>query len=155
MLIKWKNSSLKPIEINGLSVAHEILPDDVAKDKWKKLFDNWLLVQEIKKESDPFINVSALSMSHKDHFDIKNLIDDIWTEAQDNLDAIILEDNEVLSERLSYYADQNEPLQSNIPCFKLNHEDFSKLFALQKQTHGKMECLFVTSDTRREDCEGK
>ena len=155
MLIKWKNSSLEAIKINGLSAANEIQPDVVAKDKWKKLFDNWLILQEIKRESDPFINVSALSMSYKDRFDIKNLIDDIWTEAQNNLDAIILEDNEVLSERLSYYADQNESLHSSIPCFKLNHEDFSKLFALQKQTHGKMECLFVTSDTHKKDCEGK
>ena len=154
LLIKWKNSSLETIQLNGLSVAYEMLTD-VAEDKWKKIFDNWLLVQEIKRESDPFINVSALSMHHNDRFDIKNLIDDIWTEAQNNLDAVILEDNVVLSERLSYYANLNEPLQSSIPCFKLNHEDFSKLFALQKQTHGKIECLFVRSDSHREDCKGK
>ena len=153
MLIKWKNSSLETIRINGLSVAYETL-SDVAKDKWKKLYDtsNWLLVQEIKRESDPFCNVSALSMHQEDCFDIKNLIDDIWTEAQNSLDAVILEDNVVLSERLRYYVDQNESLQSSIPCFKLNYKDFANIFALQNQTHGKMECSFVRSDTHREDC---
>ena len=145
LLIRWKNNSLDIIKINGLSIAFELLPN-VAEDKWKKINNNWLLVHEIKRDSDSFINVSALSMNEMCYPDIKILTDEIWTEAQNNLDAVILEDNMALSESLNFYADRNESLQSNIPCFKLNHEDFSKLFDLQRQTHGKMECLFVRND---------
>ena len=154
LLIRWKNSSLDIIKINGLSIAFEVLPN-VAEDKWKKIYNNWLLVHKIKRESDSFINVSALSMNEMCHSDIKILTDDIWTEAQNNLDAVILENNKVLSESLNLYAERNESLQSTIPCFKLNHEDFSKLFDLQKQTHGKMECLFVRSDKDVGNCKGK
>ena len=154
LFIRWKNSSLENIQINGLSVAFEVLPN-VAEDKWKKIYNNWLYVHKIKRDSDSFINVSALSMNKMCHSDIKILTDEIWTEAQNNLDAVILEDNEVLSQSLSWYAKQNESLQSSIPCFKLNHEDFSKLFDLQKQTHGKMECLFIRSDKDVGNCKGK
>ena len=128
---------------------------NVADDKWQKIYNNWLFVHEIKRDSDSFINVSALRMNEICHSDIKNLTDEIWTEAQNNLDAVILEDNKVLSESLNLYAERNESLQSSIPLFKLNREDFSKLFDLQKQTHGRMECMFVRSDKDVENCKGK
>ena len=120
----------------------------VGKDKWDKInHDDWLLLHEVKSDSSRFTDVSALSMPKRDNcFDIKNLADEIWEEGQLTLDAVILDDNDVLSDNISFYTKQNQPIHPTIPCFILKHDDFFNLFDLQRQTHGKMECQFVKDE---------